>query len=87
MADNVKAVVLVDLYRWQDGDAVSEAGKGEEISVSSDEYKRGDEADALAKPGSDAAKAAKKAASGAPAEPAPAGADATAPTVEPDAKA
>lgn len=62
----VKAVVLVDGYRYRetfgDRDApVLEAGKGDEIEVSQEEFDRGAamEPVALAKPRSDAAKAAR----------------------------
>lgn len=77
MASDVKAVVLYTLYRWTDDDGVHEAHKGDEISVSADEFKRGSEMDppALAKPGSgaakDAAAAAAAPAAGAPPIPGP----------------
>lgn len=59
MAD-VKAVVLYTRYRWDDGTQTHDADRGDEIEVSEAEFKRGSSFDppALAKPGSDEAKAA-----------------------------
>ena len=62
---NVDAVVLLDTYRWHDKSndpttPVNEADKGEKISVSAEEFKRGTEMTppGLAKAGSKEAKAA-----------------------------
>lgn len=54
-SSTVKAVVLFDRYRWlDDNDELQSAGKGDTIEVSADEFRRGKDLGALAKPGKDA---------------------------------
>jgi len=54
-----KAVVLFDGVRYQDGDQVRNAVKGEEVDLSQDEFDRLSELEAVASPRSKDAKAAK----------------------------